>query len=141
MPRAKRNSRILLVNGDATVRHLRALILRMERYDVDTAVDLKAAQAAACMRIYYFIFVFFGLFAPPVLYFCVEIKNKRPHQKVLMQADAHLYLERESCPDKIVTKQDGPQHFVAQVEQMLQASGAVWAEQATLFRRDHAPVL
>jgi DNA-binding response OmpR family regulator len=122
MPRAKRNSRILLVNGDATVQHLRALILRMERYDVDTAVDLKAARDAATLSKYDLIIVDVGHFAQPGLDFCEEIKKRRPHQKVLMQADAHLYLERESCPDKIVTKQDGPHHFVSEVEQILQAS-------------------
>ena len=122
MPRAKRASRILLVNGDATVQHLRAIILRMENHEVDTAVDLHAARAAAAIRKYDLIIVDVGHFAQPGLDFCEEVKKKRPHQKVLMQADAHLYLERESCPDKIVAKQDGPHHFVQEVEQMLQAS-------------------
>ena len=38
-----------------------------------------------------------------------------------MQVDGHLYLGRESCPDKVVSKQDGPHHFVHQVQQMLEA--------------------
>jgi len=42
--------------------------------------------------------------------------------KILMQVDAHLFLERESCPDKVVAKQDGPHHFVNEVERLLQAS-------------------
>lgn len=121
MPRAKRAFRILLVNGDATVQHLRAIILRMENYEVDTAVDLHAARAAAAIRKYDLIIVDVGHFAQPGLDFCEEIKTKRPRQKVLMQADAHIYLERESCPDKIVTKQDGPHHFVQEVQQMLHA--------------------
>jgi len=122
MPRAKRTSRILLVNGDATVQHLRALMLRMKGHAVDTAVDLQAAHAAIALRRYDLIIVDVGYFAQPGLEFCEDIKKKRPHQKVLMQTDPHLFLERESCPDKIVSKQDGPHHFVHEVEQMLQAS-------------------
>lgn len=121
MSRAKRVSRILLVNGDATVQHLRAIILRMENYEVDTAVDLQAARSAVALRRYDLIIVDVGHFAQPGLDFCEEVKKKRPRQKVLMQADAHLYLERESCPDKIVAKQDGPQMFVHEVAEMLQA--------------------
>ena len=60
--------------------------------------------------------------AAPGLEFCEEIKQRYPRQKVLMQVDGHLYLGRESCPDKVVSKQDGPQRFVQEVERMLEAS-------------------
>jgi DNA-binding NtrC family response regulator len=119
---AKRNSRILLVNGDTTVQHLRALMLRTQGHSVDMAANLRAARAAVSVSRYDLVIVDVGFFAEPGLAFCEEIKTKHPAQKVLMQADAHLFLERESCPDKIVAKQDGPQHFVHEVEQMLSAS-------------------
>ena len=122
MPRAKRASRILLVNGDATVQHLRALMLRMKGHRVDTAADLHAARSATAICGYDLVIVDVGYFAAPGLDFCEEIKKKCPGQKVLMQVDAHLFLERESCPDKVVAKQDGPQHFVHEVERLLQAS-------------------
>jgi DNA-binding response OmpR family regulator len=122
MSRSKRTSRILLVNGDATVQHLRALMLRLQGHEVDTAADLHAAHAASAIRQYELIIVDVGYFAQPGLDFCEEIKKKRPHQKVLMQTDPHVFLDRESCPDKVVSKQEGPQHFVHEVEQMLQAS-------------------
>ncbi len=44
MTAAKRKSRILLVDGNSTVQHLRALMLRMRGFNVDTAVDLDAAR-------------------------------------------------------------------------------------------------
>ncbi|HEX4603415.1 MAG TPA: response regulator [Candidatus Angelobacter sp.] len=122
MPRSKRASRILLVNGDATVQHLRALMLRMEGHRVDTAADLQAARETVAICRYDLVIVDVGYFAALGLEFCEEIKRKRPGQKVLMQVDAHLFLERESCPDKVVAKQDGPQHFVHEVERLLQAS-------------------
>jgi hypothetical protein len=36
--------------------------------------------------------------------------------------DGNLFIDRSSCPDKVVSKQDGPEHFVGEVERMLQAS-------------------
>ena len=47
---------------------------------------------------------------------------RHPDQKVLMQVDGHIYLGRESCPDKVVSKQEGPNHFVEEVERLLTAS-------------------
>jgi DNA-binding response OmpR family regulator len=118
-----RRARILLVDGDSTVQHLRALILRMQGYDVDTAADLEAARTVVTAAgPYNLIIVDVGHFADPGLEFCEEIKQRQPRQKVLMQVDGHLYLGRESCPDKVVSKQEGPQHFVHEVERLLEAT-------------------
>ena len=121
MPRRK--TRILLVDGDSTVQHLRALMLRMQGYEVDTAPDIEGARTVlAAEPHYHLIIVDVGYFAAPGLEFCEEIKQRYPRQKVLMQVDGHLYLGREVCPDKVVSKQDGPQHFVLEVQRMLEAS-------------------
>jgi DNA-binding NtrC family response regulator len=123
MARAKSSRRILLVNGYTTVQHLRALMLRMQGYSVDTAADLTAARAViAASRSYDLIIVDVGHFAEEGLAFCDEIKKKHSRLKVLMQVDGNLYLDRESCPDKVVSKQEGPKHFIDEVERMLQAS-------------------
>ena len=118
---SRRKSRILLVDGDSTVQHLRALMLRMQGYSVDTATDLEAARMViSAASMYDLLIVDVGHFAGPGLLFCEEIKQRHPHQKVLMQVDPHLFLERETCPDKIVSKQEGPHHFVDEVERLLQ---------------------
>ena len=119
----RRKSRILLVDGDSTVQHLRALMLRMQGYNVDTAVDLEAARTViSAAPVYDLVIVDVGHFADPGLEFCEEIKQRHPHQKVLMQVDGHIYLGRESCPDKVVSKQEGTNHFVEEVERLLTAS-------------------
>jgi DNA-binding NtrC family response regulator len=119
----RRKSRILLVDGDTTVQHLRALMLRMQGYNVDTAVDLEAARTViSAAPVYDLVIVDVGYFADPGLEFCEEIKQRHPHQKVLMQVDGHIYLGRESCPDKVVSTQEGPNHFVEEVERLLTAS-------------------
>jgi DNA-binding response OmpR family regulator len=123
MTASRRKSRILLVDGDSTVQHLRALMLRMQGYNVDTAVDLEAARTViSAAPVYDLVIVDVGHFADPGLEFCEEIKQRHPHQKVLMQVDGHVYLGRESCPDRVVSKQEGPHHFVEEVERMLTAS-------------------
>lgn len=123
MTASRRKSRILLVDGDTTVQHLRALMLRMQGYDVDTAVDLDAARTViSAAPVYDLVIVDVGHFAGPGLEFCEEIKQRHACQKVLMQVDGHLYLGRDICPDKVVSKQEGPHHFVKEVERLLQAS-------------------
>jgi|SRR5947209_2381803 len=123
MTRSKSNRRILLVNGYTTLQHLRALMLRMQGYHVDTAADLNAARAVITTPSNYdLVIVDVGHFAEEGLEFCEELKAKHNDVKVLMQVDGQLYLDRESCPDKVVSKQDGPKHFVDEVERLLQAS-------------------
>ena len=123
MTAAKHKSRILLVDGNSTLQHLRALMLRMRGYNVDTAVDLDAARTViSAVSQYDLVIVDVGHFADPGLEFCEEIKRKHPHQKILMQVDGHIYLGQETCPDKVVSKQEGPSHFVEEVERLLPAS-------------------
>lgn len=123
MTPTRRKARILLVDGNSTVQHLRALMLRMRGYNVDTAIDLDAARTViSAAPVYDLLIVDVGHFADPGLEFCEEIKQRHPHQKVLMQVDGHIYLGRETCPDKVVSKQEGPHHFVEEVERLLPAS-------------------
>ena len=123
MTASRRKFRILLVDGNTTVQHLRALMLRMRGFNVETAVDLDAARAVISAGPQYdLVIVDVGHFADPGLQFCEEIKQRHPHQKVLMQVDGHAYLGRETCPDKVVSKQEGPHHFVEEVERLLPAS-------------------
>jgi DNA-binding response OmpR family regulator len=121
MSRTRSNRQILLVNGYSTLQHLRALMLRMQGYDVATMASLEEARsaiAAACP--YDLVIVDVGHFAEEGLAFCNEIKGRHHGVKVLMQVDGSLYLDRESCPDKVISKQEGPKHFVDEVERLLQ---------------------
>ena len=123
MTASRRKSRILLVGGNSTVQHLRALMLRMRGYNVDTDVDLDAARTVISAGPQYdLVIVDVGHFADNGLEFCEEIKQRHPHQKLLMQVDGHIYSGRESCPDKVISKQEGPHHFVEEVERLLPAS-------------------
>ena len=115
-------SRILLVNGDFTVQHLRALMLRLKGHDVDTASNLEQARKSLSTHKYELIIVDVGHFAEPGLQFCEELKAKYPGQKFLMQVDYQLFLYGNTCPDKVISSEEGPQQFVAEVERMLGAA-------------------
>jgi len=117
-----RRAKILLVNGDHTVQHLRALMLRMKGYEVDTAATLDEAHAKTAVQHYKLVIVDVGHFAQPGLDFCEELKTRYPGQKVLMQMDYHLFLNRNSCPDKVISKEEGPQSFLQGVEELLNAT-------------------
>lgn len=114
--------RILLVNGDFTVQHLRALILRLKGYRVDTTSTLEEAHNLISPDKYGLVIVDVGHFADPGLQFCEELKKRNPQQKVLMQVDYHLFLFGSTCPDKVISNEEGPQHFVSEVERMLNAA-------------------
>jgi DNA-binding NtrC family response regulator len=114
--------RILLVNGDKTVQHLRALMLRLKDYEVDLASSVDTARSKTDLFQYELVIVDVGHFAKPGLEFCEELKQKYPDQKVLMQVDYHLFLNRNTCPDKVISKEEGPQSFVSEVESLLAVS-------------------
>ncbi|HEY6248824.1 MAG TPA: response regulator [Candidatus Angelobacter sp.] len=111
-----------LVNGDFTVQHLRALVLRLKGYQVDTASSLDEARNVISPSKYQLVIVDVGHFAGPELRFCEELKKQYPHQKLLMQVDYHLFLFGNTCPDKVISREEGPQHFIAEVEKALSAA-------------------
>ena len=118
-----RRTKILLVNGEATVQHLRVLMLRLRGYEVHTASTLAEAGTEIENEKYRLVIVDVGHFAEPGLAFCEEIKSKHPELKVLMQVDFHVYIDRNSCPDKVIEKQEGPEHFISEVEAILEGTG------------------
>src|SRR5689334_12979865 len=115
-------TRILLVEGDATVQHLRALMLRMKGYDVDTAGDLDDARIKLTEGKYHLAIVDVGHFAAPGLKFCEEMKQLHHGLKVLMQAEDGVFPLAHNCPDRVVPKQEGPLRFVTEVERVLGAA-------------------
>ena len=122
MAAARRSIWILLVNGDATVLQLRALMLRMQSYRVDIASGLDDARTKLAQRRYDLVIVDVGHFADPGLEFCEEIKNKNPHQKFLIHAEDPVFPVKDDCPDDVVPKQEGPITFVKAVQRVLQVA-------------------
>lgn len=122
MAAARHSIWILLVDGDFTVQHLRALILRMKGYYVDTAASLDDAREKLSQRTYTLVIVDVGHYAELGVEFCEEIKRGNPHQKLLLQAEDRAFPLKHDCPDDVIPKQEGPHTFVKAVERLLQAA-------------------
>lgn len=120
MSAASRNTWILLVDGEPTVQHLRALMLRMKGYHVDAVSSLSDARTKMNERSYKLVIVDVGHYAELGVQFCEEIKSRDPRQKVLIHAEDRVFPLKSDCPDEVVPKQEGPLTFVNAVERMLQ---------------------
>ncbi len=119
MSSANGRTRILLIENDPTVQHLRALMLRMKGYEVTGVATLEEARARLEEKQYQLVIIDVGHFAAPGIAFCERVKEKYPRLKVLMQAEDSAIPPRETCPDRVIAKQDGPHHFITEVERLL----------------------
>ena len=122
MSSSNRRMRILLIERDPTVQHLRALMLRMKGYFVTGAANIDEAREKLDQGNYHLTIIDVGHFARPGIEFCEQIKKKYPRMKVLMQAEDSAIHPREKCPDIVVPKQEGPHTFITEVERLLTAS-------------------
>ncbi len=119
MSSANRRTRILLIERDPTVQHLRALMLRMKGYEVTGSASLEDARVRLEEKHYQLLIIDVGHFAAPGIKFCEQMKQRHPRLKVLMQAEDSAIPPRETCPDRVIAKQDGPHHFITEVERLL----------------------
>jgi DNA-binding response OmpR family regulator len=119
---ARSGTWILLVDGEATVQHLRALMLRMKGYHVDIALSLAEAHQKIAEQSYKLVIVDVGHYADQGVDFCEEIKRKNPHQKLLIHAEDRVFPLKSDCPDDVIPKQEGPLTFVNAVERCLGAA-------------------
>jgi DNA-binding NtrC family response regulator len=122
MTAARSGTWILLVDGEATVQHLRALMLRMKGYHVDIADGLAQARARMNEREYKLVIVDVGHYAHAGVELCEEIKSRNPRQKLLIHAEDRVFPLKSDCPDEVIPKQEGPLTFVSAVERCLQAT-------------------
>jgi len=119
---ARRAISILLVDGDETSQGLRALMLRLRGYRVERAASLEAARRLAAERTFHLVLIDVRQHPKGGLALCEQLKASQPGLKVAFLADHTLYLPPETCPDEVIARQDGPERFLAQVEELLGAS-------------------
>ncbi len=119
MSRPQSKFSILLIEQDATIRHLRSLALRLEGYRVEGAEHLEQARLKLAEAQFNLIILDVGHFAEHGLAFCEEVKGSHPHIKLLMQGEDRIFPIKSSCPDTAVRKQDGPLQLVKEVQRLL----------------------
>src|SRR5579871_108488 len=113
-----RKRSILLVDDDAGAHKLRAAILRKSGYSVEIVSSIAEARAVWQPRKFGLVLV--DLKADPRLGidFCSELKQEHPEQLFAVLTSLS-YPPRETCPDAIIPKIEGPEYFVETVKSLL----------------------
>ncbi|HSE49506.1 MAG TPA: response regulator [Terriglobales bacterium] len=113
---------ILLVDSDETLQGLRSLMLRLRGYQVDRVSSLADAALRAAQERYDMVIIDVREHPDAGLELCERLKATSPGLKVAFLADHTLYLPPQTCPDQLIARQDGPEHFLRQVDELLGAS-------------------
>jgi len=111
--------KILLVDDEPTIRQLRLHILERQGHAVETAATLDEARAAWQPGKYSLIVVDLRRQVKEAMEFCEAIKQKHPDQLVAFLTGPMVYVPRNSCPDDVIPKEDGPEEFVQRVQELL----------------------
>jgi CheY-like chemotaxis protein len=119
---ARKAISILLVDGDETLQGLRTLMLRLRGYQVDRVASLDEAARGVAQKHYHLVLIDVQRHPDAGLELCEQLKATRPGLKVAFLADHTLYLPPQTCPDQLIARQDGPEHFLRQVDELLGAS-------------------
>jgi len=113
---------ILLVDGDETLQGLRTLMLRLRGYRVERAASLEAARERIAEQGFGLVLIDVQKFPEIHLDFCEELKAAQPGVKVAFLANHTLYLPPDSCPDEVISRQDGPEQFLTEVDKLVGAA-------------------
>lgn len=117
---ARKRTTILLVAGDETAQHLRAMMLRLRGHAVERATDPGEALQKLGQKKYSLVIVDSN-HPEGAVEFCEEVKERMPGQKLAVLANNALYVQPASCPDDVISRHDGPEQFLIQVESLLAA--------------------
>lgn len=114
--------KILLVDDDPLIQHLRAEILRKVGYAVEPANTLEEARKRWRPNTYSLIVVDFRRDVQRGMEFCEEIKQRFSRQLVAFLTPQTAYIPRNSCPDDVIPKEEGPEEFVQRVHALMAAA-------------------
>jgi len=116
---AEATKKVLLVDDDPQILGLRAEILHLQGYEVQTAGSLDQARAAWQPAKYSLIVVDLRGQVQAAMEFCEEIKREHPDQLVAFLTAPMTYVPSNSCPDDVIPKERGPAEFVERVQALL----------------------
>jgi two-component system OmpR family response regulator len=114
-----RKQKILLLDDDPMLQKLRSTILQRNGFYVDTAAAIAEARALWRPNIYDLVLVDVKSDVRSALDFCEEIKSESREQLFVVLSQPPLYIPPESCADEVISKEEGPHHFVTRVRELL----------------------
>jgi len=114
---------ILLVDDDGIVRGLRAKILGNLGHRITEADSLSKARSLWAPGVFNLVIVDVKHGLREALEFCEETK-RIANQLVALLTPYTAYVPANACADDVIHKEDGPAHFVREVQQLLSAAPA-----------------
>jgi DNA-binding response OmpR family regulator len=114
---------IVLIQDNAYLVASRVAILKSRGYTVEVVQSVSEARTRCREFKCDLVIVDAGKAHNTALELCEEIKLNNPSVSVVMMAGFHVYLDTE-CPDEIVTREEGPEGFIAKVQNLLSSSAA-----------------
>jgi CheY-like chemotaxis protein len=97
-------------------------MLRLRGYRVERVDSVEMARQRAARESFQLILIDVQQHPQVGLEFCEELKARHPGLKIAFLANHTLYLPQQTCPDRIIAQQDGPEQFLSQVDELLGAS-------------------
>jgi CheY-like chemotaxis protein len=110
--------KILLVDDDSVVRGLRARILGNLGHNITEADSLSTARSLWVPGAFNLVIVDVKHSLRDAIDFCEEVK-RAANQMVALLTPYTAYVPKDSCPDDVIHKEDGPANFVREVQQLL----------------------
>jgi CheY-like chemotaxis protein len=113
-------ARILLVDGNISLRKLRAEILTREGYRVYPATNWENAIPRCRPGAFDLVLINAKDDETSALEFCTEVRRLNPKQLIIMLTQPYAFIPPGSCANEVV--RDGPRELVAQVGATLSAN-------------------
>ena len=113
-----RRQHIILIQNDPYLIASRKAVLESRGYLVEVVAGVDEARARCKSFQCDLVIVDADKAHNTAVELCEEIKQNNPSLNVVLMTGYHVYLHT-TCPDEIVRQEEGPEGFVAKVENLL----------------------
>lgn len=118
---ARRQQHIVLIQNDPYLTGTRVAILKSRGYSVEVVESVNEARTRCREFKCDLVIVDANKAHNPAMELCEEIKKNNPSVNVVLMTGYHVYLHTQ-CPDDVVRQEEGPEGFIAKIENLLSAS-------------------
>ena len=116
--------KILVVDRDARLGHVRCLVLQSQGYQAICVTDIAAALNSWVAKKFDLVLVDVQHNPDAALQFCNDLKERDVAQLVALMSDHHVWVPPHPCPDDVIPRSEGPAGFVEKVRNLLESETA-----------------
>jgi hypothetical protein len=117
---ASRPKKVLLIDRDARLGHVRCLVLQSQGYEATCVTDASTVLKSWTSKTYDLVLVDVQHNPDAALAFCSDLKKKDVAQLVALISDHHVWVPPHPCPDEVIPRSEGPAGFVEKVRNLLE---------------------